>query len=86
MADEQRYEKDNSEFERDNNYSGIKEWYDNSAKDDDLIMIKAIVKSKNAIIRFKGSNTYEDYLITSQEKEALKDVLEAYEALVAATS
>ena len=86
VADDQRYEKDNLEFERDNNYSGIKEWYDNSAKDDDLIMIKAIVKSKNAIIRFKGSNTYEDYLITSQEKEALKDVLEAYEALVAATS
>ncbi len=80
-ADDQIFENNYIEFKRDNNSRGITEWYDKQVLDDDLIMIKAIIKSKKAIIRFKGNNNYEDYTITTQEKNGLKNVLDAYELL-----
>ncbi|TAN70801.1 MAG: hypothetical protein EPN17_03955 [Methylobacter sp.] len=80
-ADDQRFEYNHIEFKRYNNSSGITEWYDKQFLDEDLVMIKAILRSKQATIRFKGNNAYEDHIISRQEKERLEDVLVAYDLL-----
>jgi tetratricopeptide (TPR) repeat protein len=66
-----------SNWERDNN-SDIWEWCDIQL--DDRGMIEAIIKSKKAVIRFDGSKYYDTRTITSTQKQALRNVLKAYDA------
>lgn len=66
-----------SNWERDNN-SEIWEWCDISLVDRG--MIEAIIKSKKAVIRFDGDKYYDTRTITSSQKQALLNVLRAYDA------
>lgn len=81
-ADNERFEKTDATFERNSSYSGIREWYDFNVLDEDLKIIKAIIKSKEATIRFKGEAGYDDYVVTDKEKKSLKNIVDAYEALL----
>jgi len=44
-------------------------------------IIKAVIPSEEAIIRYNGKNGYKDRTITAEEKAALQNVLNAYKAL-----
>ena len=67
-----------TDWERDND-SDIWEWSDEPLNDRELI--EAIVKSKSAVIRYEGRQYYDNRTISSSQKLALKQVLEAYDAL-----
>jgi tetratricopeptide (TPR) repeat protein len=66
------------DWERDNN-SRIWEWIDE--KLDDREMIEAIIKSKSAVIRFEGNQYYNTRTISASQKQAMRDVLSAYDGL-----
>ena len=65
-----------SNWERDND-SDIWEWIDEPLSD--RSMIESIIKSKSSVIRFEGSQYYGTRTISSVQKRALKEVLEAYD-------
>lgn len=68
--------------ERDNGDGGkIWEWIRTPLTQETYSIVSAIINSKTAKIRFNGSQYYDDRVITSTEKKALKNVLLAYEAL-----
>jgi hypothetical protein len=69
------------EVERDNGTSGIWEWYDVQMDSYKYNMIKDILKSNNVKLRYEGQQYYKDRSITSTEKQGLKHVLDAFEAL-----
>ncbi|MCM3175922.1 hypothetical protein [Paenibacillus sp. MER 99-2] len=66
---------------RDNSGGGIWEWYDAAPTADDLDMIRTIIASDKAILRYSGQQYYDDRTISSEEKKAFQNVLDAYEAL-----
>lgn len=66
------------EVERDNGYNGIWEWYDTVVDLNTLTMIEAIIVSKIVKIRYKGQQYHYDRIISTPEKIALKNVLDAY--------
>jgi len=68
-----------SMMERDNGYGGIWEWYDQEVTKDDLAMVSAVIASQKAVIRYNGNQYYRDRTITQKEKQALKEILDAYE-------
>jgi hypothetical protein len=80
VADGQRFEYDPAEFARDSS-SEIWEWYDETASPRDLAMIRAVISSKEAVIRFNGKQYRKDRSITASEKRALQNVLDAYQVL-----
>lgn len=67
-------------FERDN-YTTIWEWCDSHPTAADINMIKAVISSKKATIRFIGKQYHNDKPITASQKKALQNVLDAYKAL-----
>ena len=67
-----------TDWERDND-SNIWEWSDEVL--DDRALIEQIIKSKSAVIRFEGRQYYDNRTISSSQKAALKQVLQAYDAL-----
>lgn len=81
VTEGQRFEKPIAKFERDHGSGSVWEWYDENVSDADLAMIKAIIKSKKATIRFNGNQYHKDHTITAQEKRALQNVLDAFGAL-----
>jgi len=68
------------EVKRDND-STVWEWYDNNMDKNKYEMIKAVIASNKTILRCEGQQYYKDRTITAKEKEALQNVLDAYEAL-----
>jgi hypothetical protein len=79
-ADEVRHVPTQDHFERDN-YDYIWEWLDFTPTATDLAIVKAIIDSKEAYIRFEGDQYRRDYKITAADKKALADVLAAFQAL-----
>jgi len=71
------YSVGSSDWERDND-SDIWEWIDEPLSDRSVI--EAIIKSKSSIIRFEGSQYYDTRTISSTQKRALRDVLDAYDS------
>ena len=69
------------EIETDNGGGGIWEWLDRSVGPREFKIIKAIADAKDAKIRFVGRQYNKDRVVTKREKQALKNVLDAYEAL-----
>ncbi len=69
------------EIETDNGSDGIWEWLDRGVDSDEYQIIKAVANGKNVRIRFVGKQYQKDKSITSAEKLALRNVLDAYEAL-----
>ncbi len=80
VADGQRFEYSRVSFERDHG-SDIWEWYDKGVTSDDMRMIEAVASSKEAVIRFFGQQYSSDKKITAAQKTALRNVLDAYNAL-----
>lgn len=66
------------DWERDHN-SRIWEWIDEKLEDRE--MIEAIINSKAALIRFEGDQYYSTKSISLTQKNALRDILLAYDAL-----
>ena len=71
------YSVGSSEWERDND-SDVWEWIDEPLSDRSLI--EAIIKSKSSVIRFEGTQYYDTRTISSTQKRALRDVLDAYDS------
>lgn len=69
------------DVQRDNGGGMIWEWYDISPSAEQIEMLRAIANSNEAIIRFNGRQYYDDRTITASEKQAIKNVLNAYDAL-----
>ncbi len=73
---------------RDNEYGNVWEYYDealdyNEPMDSSTIeMLTAIVNSKETIVRFQGSDYYDDITISKADKTAIKETLRLYEALL----
>ena len=70
-----------SDWERDNGSGDIWEWVDVVATDSHIDLIRDVIKSEKSIIRYNGSKYFDDRTITSTQKRALQNVLNAYEAL-----
>lgn len=81
-VDGKRYEAEFSywDVERDNN-TDVWEWVDVSATDADIEMLKAIANSKETIVRFRGDQYHYDLVVSQSDKNGIKDVLAAYEAM-----
>jgi hypothetical protein len=80
VADGKRFERNQVKFDRDHG-SSIWEWYDENLTESDLQMIRAIIESKEAVIRFHGQKYKNDKIITASQKASLQRVLDAYKAL-----
>ncbi len=70
-----------SDWDRDNGSGDIWEWVDVNATESHLSLVRDIINSKSAVIRYFGSKYRDDRTITSAQKRALQNVLDAYEAL-----
>jgi len=70
-----------SDWERDNGSGDIWEWVDVNATESHLSLVRDVINSKSAVIRYFGSQYRDDRTITSAQKRALQNVLDAYEAL-----
>jgi|GEM_PF-2196575 len=70
-----------SEWERDNGSGDIWEWIDIVPSDYHLDLVDKIINSRSAVIRFYGSQYRNDRTISSSQKNGLKNILNAYEAL-----
>lgn len=71
------------DVERDNSGGSVWEWHDLEPSEEDLEMIKKIIASKSTRIRFTTPDEKEfvERTISSAQKQALKNVLLAYQAL-----
>lgn len=69
------------EIETDNGYGRIWEWLDRAVSKKELEIMKAIANGKDVKIRFIGKQYYKDKTINSTQKQALRNVLDAFEAL-----
>lgn len=67
------------EVERDN-YTSVWEWYDTSPSEDQLDMLRDIAKSEKTVLRYEGDYRA-DRTLTSAQKQAIRNVLDAFEAL-----
>jgi hypothetical protein len=65
---------------RRDNYDTVWEWYDCDANDYVLSMVQAVIASRRARLRYQGADYRKDRDITASEKQALKRVLDAFEA------
>ena len=74
-------EDSNSEIKTDNGSGEIWEWLDRKVGYSEYQIIKAVAHGKDVKIRFNGKDYYKDKTITAQQKIALQNVLNAYEAL-----
>lgn len=69
------------EIKTDNGEGGIWEWLDRQVGSSEYEIIKAVANGKNTKIRFVGKDYHKDKIITEQQKTALRNILDAYEAL-----
>jgi len=69
------------EIKTDNGSGGIWEWLDRQVGSSEYEIIKAVANGKDVKIRFSGKDYHKDKTITEQQKTALRNVLDAYEAL-----
>lgn len=83
VADDFRYDSGAVRFER-GNRDTIWEWYDGPFRETELVLIDRIIHSKKAVIRFVGRQYHMDRIITAAEKQALRNTLDGYNALLAA--
>lgn len=66
---------------RDNAGSMVGEYVDFNPTEEDIAMLKTIADSDETIVRFQGQDYYSDLTVSSTDKQAIKDVLAAYEVL-----
>jgi hypothetical protein len=68
-------------IERDNGSGGIWEWLDIPASERELEIAEAVANSKHAIIRYEGKQYTKDRVVSSAEKQAIKNILAAKKIL-----
>jgi hypothetical protein len=78
-ADDKRFES-RARFERDH-HTTIWEWHDTTVGKPELEVVQAIIGAKDVTIRYVGDKYHDDRKVSPQEKQALKNVLDAYIAL-----
>ena len=62
-------------------YGGIWEWYDGAVERRDVKMVQAVIAASKVTLRYNGKQYYDDREITTAEKQALQNVLDAFVAL-----
>ena len=82
VVDGKKYQKNFSygEVNRDND-TEVWEWADISPSNQDIEMLKEIANSSETIVRFQGDVHHYDLVVSQQDKNAIRDVVTAYEAL-----
>lgn len=76
-ADDQTFQLGSLDFERDNGYGGIWEWSDTIAED--KAMLRKIADAKKVTIRFDGKQYYYDFSLPESQKQAIKEMILAWE-------
>lgn len=81
-ADGQRFTKScsTSDINRDHENGIVWEWYNAGIDESDIEWLKAVANAEDATIRFSGKYSY-DLKVSDSDKQAIKQVLEAYEAI-----
>ena len=74
-------ENERNEISRDNSGGSVWETLDRNVDAQSIKIISALIYGESAKMRYRGSGGIKDRVITSSEKQGLKDVLDAYEAL-----
>lgn len=69
-----------SDIHRDNAYGKVWE-YVNHEEAGDAELFWSIANSKQTMIRFEGDDRYDDFTVSKQDKEAIREVLTAYESV-----
>lgn len=69
------------DWDRDNSGGGIWEWKDVSMNRRTWDLIRKIADSEKTMMRYNGRQYYADREVSSQEKQALKNIILAYEAM-----
>ena len=84
-VDDKRYTfyYDYFDIERDNSGGEVWEYMDDDVGSYTLEMLRAIVNAKTVIIRFEGDSKYRDITMSAGDKEAIRQVLAAYDAMCA---
>lgn len=85
LIDGKKYYKQFSynDITRDNAYGDIIEVFDEDASDEaNLQMLREIAESEETIVRFEGEDYWDDFVIGNADKQAIKDTLALYEALL----
>lgn len=77
VADRKKFGKNPAHFNRDKGDARAWEWYDESLTDKDIDMIVEVLSSTKAKVILEGKDK-DVHVITSAEKESLKNVLDAY--------
>ena len=82
-VDDERYTKTFSYYDivRNNGGGVVWEYIDTDVSDSDVEMLWAIANSTETIVRFEGDDYTHDFTVNSADKQAIRDVLTAYEAL-----
>lgn len=83
-VDDQRYTKtfDYYDVVRDNDSGDVWEYVDTtSVSSQDIEIFWAIANSEKTIIRFEGDNHREDFVVSENDKQAIRDVLTLYELM-----
>lgn len=76
-----RYDFSYSDIKRDTGYGDVAERIALDPTEKDIQMLIAIANSKETIVRFAGDERRKDVTIKEKDKQAIKDVLAAYEYL-----
>ena len=79
-ADDKRFEQE-ARFERDHSGGTIWELHNTLAGKRELEIVQAILDAKDVTIRYIGDKYHKDRKVSAQEKQALRNVLNAYAAL-----
>ena len=69
------------DIKRDNDNGIVWEWYDFYPTNSNLKMMQEVVDSEKTILRHQGDIYYEDRIISNQEKQSIKNILDIYNML-----
>lgn len=67
------------EVTRDNGSGAVWEYVDISVKEAERILLEKIANSEKTIIRFEGEGHYYDLTVSAKDKQAITDILTAYD-------
>lgn len=72
---------DSCSINRDNDFGKVWESVEFTADEEDLTLFEAIADSDETTIRFEGDTYYCDFVVSDEDKAAIKDALAVYEYL-----
>ena len=81
LVDGKTFEYFPGEVKRDNDESGITEWFDDSVDANNKDLIEALANAKKAKVKLNGDNYYDVKEISKKEIRSIKQTLEYFKAL-----